>query len=72
MGVPVIRRVDAGFPDTLSGWINSGYSYRPDYRNNLPEIVDRILEGRPDAGRADELNSESGLGSDRAPLGQPE
>lgn len=72
MGVPVIRRVDAGFPDILSGWINSGYSYRPDYRNNLPEIVDRILEGRPDKGRADELNSKSGLGSDRAPIGQPE
>jgi len=72
MGVPVIRRVDAGFVDMLSGWVSSGYSYKPDYTNNLPEIVDRILENGSGVGRAPELSSKRSLGEDTSPLSQPE
>lgn len=68
MGVPVIKKIDEGFGRILAEWINSGYSYRPDYGNNLPAIVDRILEGFPDSGLINRYSREPGMSDEAVSL----
>ncbi len=46
LGIPVIRGIGSGFERLLCDWINSSFSYNADYKNNLPAIVERILDGQ--------------------------
>ena len=47
LGIPVTREVGSGFGRLLGDWINSSFSYNADYKNNLPVIVERVLDGQP-------------------------
>jgi uncharacterized protein (TIGR00661 family) len=44
LGIPIINEIGQDFDSNLSDWINSSYVYQANYQNNLPEIVDRILD----------------------------
>jgi len=44
LGIAVINEIGQDFHSNLSDWINSSYVYQANYQNNLPEIVDRILD----------------------------
>jgi uncharacterized protein (TIGR00661 family) len=44
LGIPVVKRIDKGFDRTLFDWVDSPYVYRAEYENNVPSIVERILE----------------------------
>jgi uncharacterized protein (TIGR00661 family) len=44
LGIPVINEIDRDFANKVSDWVNSSFVYQADYKNNLPEIVDRILD----------------------------
>lgn len=49
LGIAVINEIGGDFKNSLSDWINSSYLYQANYQNNLPEIVDRILDFQFDA-----------------------
>jgi uncharacterized protein (TIGR00661 family) len=44
LGIPVVDRIGRKFSDDLTEWVNSSYIYQADYHNNIPQIVERILE----------------------------
>lgn len=44
LGIAVVDEIGRDFHSRLNDWINSSYVYRADYKNNLPEIVDHILD----------------------------
>jgi len=44
LGIAVINEIGQDFYSRLSDWVNSSYVYQANYQNNLPEIVDRILD----------------------------
>ncbi|MFI5322603.1 MAG: glycosyltransferase family protein [Thermodesulfobacteriota bacterium] len=44
LGIPVIRGLGDGFENNVSDWINSTFVYNANYKNNLPLIVERILD----------------------------
>ncbi len=49
LGIPVIRNVGPGFEKSLEDWIDSSFVYNANYKNNLPSIVERILDCTPKA-----------------------
>jgi UDP:flavonoid glycosyltransferase YjiC (YdhE family) len=53
MGIPVVRDLGNGFENRLCDWINSNFLYNANYKNNLPLIVERILDC---SSKADALN----------------
>jgi uncharacterized protein (TIGR00661 family) len=44
LGVTVVRSVDSEFDKILAEWIDSSYFYHRDYVNNLPSIVESLLD----------------------------
>lgn len=44
LGVTVIDEINDGFKDSLADWVNSSFVYQANYKNNIPQIVERILE----------------------------
>lgn len=61
LGIPVIRNIDNGLNRVLGDWINSTSSYDADYKNNLPVMVDRILDGAPGGYQPNGLLSEEDM-----------
>jgi len=47
LGITVARELSRDCGQVLADWINSEFSYNAHYKNNLPAIVERILEGVP-------------------------
>ena len=70
LGIPVVRGMNNGFENILSDWINSTFVYNANYKNNLPLIVERILDS---SSKADVLNdyisSDPDLNEDGVGLG---
>ena len=44
LGVHVVKTVDSSFDTILRNWIDSSNVYRTDYVNNLPSIIESIVE----------------------------
>lgn len=44
LGVPVVDKIGKDFIARLTDWVNSSYVYQANYKNNIPQIVERILE----------------------------
>ncbi len=44
LGIPVIEEVGRDFDKSLREWVDSSYGYRAAYDNNLPAIIESILE----------------------------
>lgn len=44
LGVHVVKTVDSSFDTILRNWIDSSNVYRTDYVNNLPSIIESMLE----------------------------
>jgi len=44
LGIPVVDRIGRKFSDDLTEWVNSSYIYQAEYQNNIPQIVERILQ----------------------------
>jgi uncharacterized protein (TIGR00661 family) len=44
LGIPVVRTIDGDFDKILRTWIDSSQGFRADYDNNLPSIIESILE----------------------------
>jgi len=44
LGVPVVDKIRRNFTKELAQWVNSSYIYQANYENNIPQIVQRILE----------------------------
>lgn len=43
LGIPVENEIRKDFSTKLSEWVNSSFIYQANYKNNVPQIVDRIL-----------------------------
>ena len=43
LGVPVVDRIRKNFSDYLKDWVESSYIYQADYKNNIPQIVERVI-----------------------------
>lgn len=61
LGIPVVRGIGDGLNQILADWINASSSYRTDYKNNLPVMVESILDGMPRLEQPDELLSECNI-----------
>ena len=44
LGILVINEIGEDFSNILSDWVNSSYVYQANYKNNLPNIVDQIID----------------------------
>ena len=44
LGVPVINEINDSFSESLEEWINSPFVYQAKYNDNIPQIVERILD----------------------------
>jgi len=44
LGIVVINEIGQDFYSSLSDWINSSSVYQVNYQNNLPQIVEHILD----------------------------
>lgn len=44
LGIKTINKIDKDFEVHIEQWINSDFIYHPDFKNNVPYIVDFILE----------------------------
>jgi len=44
LGVHVVKTVDSSFDKILRDWIDSSNVYRTEYVNNLPSIIESIVE----------------------------
>jgi uncharacterized protein (TIGR00661 family) len=47
LGVPVVDKIGKDFSQSLNNWINSSFICRANYENNVPRIVERILDFKP-------------------------
>lgn len=43
LGIPVVDKIGKNFSQDLSIWINSTFIYQANYEDNVPQIVERIL-----------------------------
>ncbi len=50
LGIPVVRELGQRFENKLSDWINSNFVFNADYKNNLPLMVERMLDCSGKAG----------------------
>ncbi len=44
LGVPVINEINDSFRERLEEWVNSSFVYQAQYNDNIPQIVERILD----------------------------
>lgn len=55
LGIPVLKKIDAGFPTAFLQWIGSE-NYNPlHYRNSIPEMLGYLMDNYPSKGVALEL-----------------
>ncbi|MFA9407772.1 MAG: glycosyltransferase family protein [Candidatus Dadabacteria bacterium] len=47
LGVPVVDKIGKDFSQSLNNWINSSFICQANYENNVPRIVERILDFKP-------------------------
>ncbi|MEX1000462.1 MAG: glycosyltransferase family protein [Thermodesulfobacteriota bacterium] len=47
LGVPVVDKIGKDFSQSLNNWINSSFIHQASYENNVPRIVERILDFKP-------------------------
>ncbi len=47
LGIPVVDKIGKDFSQSLNNWINSSFICRANYENNVPRIVERILDFKP-------------------------
>ncbi|MEK6224204.1 MAG: hypothetical protein N2A97_04995, partial [Thermodesulfobacteriales bacterium] len=47
LGIPVVDKIGKDFSQSLNNWINSSFIYQANYENNVPRIVERILDFKP-------------------------
>jgi len=50
LGIPVVNVIGKDFSSRLSDWVNSSFVYQADYKDNVPQIVDRILNFKSSSG----------------------
>ncbi len=43
LGVTVSNEINGGFYEALSDWVNSSFKHKAYYHDNIPQIVERIL-----------------------------
>jgi len=39
-----VDKISRNFTKELAQWVNTSYIYQANYENNLPQIVERVLE----------------------------
>ncbi|MGI9534236.1 MAG: glycosyltransferase family protein [Thermodesulfobacteriota bacterium] len=44
LGIKILTSIEDNFEQELQDWVNSDFVYKPDYKDNIPFIVDFILE----------------------------
>lgn len=44
LGVPVAKKIDKDFNNVLENWVNSSQTYRVEYDDDLPSIIESVLE----------------------------
>jgi uncharacterized protein (TIGR00661 family) len=47
LGIPVVDKIGKDFSQSLNNWINSSFICQANYENNVPRIVERILDFKP-------------------------
>jgi len=47
LGIPVVDKIGKDFSQSLNNWINSSFIYQANYENNVPRIVEHILDFKP-------------------------
>ena len=44
LGIPVVKKLGKDFDKVLQEWVGSSFVYYADYKNNLPTIIESVLE----------------------------
>jgi hypothetical protein len=44
LGIPVVKKLGKDFDMVLQEWVGSSFVYYADYKNNLPTIIESVLE----------------------------